>query len=292
MGISIHANPNISWPLVIENSGTPLENILNKHPKYNTFKQQLRHKQILFLEQLCSTDNKVLLEWQHVSPRLLHIPTGKKPLWFSYLENTILSHNIQRTITPNLAPMGINPFAYHTNRIPKSSKPWVLTYQNNDIILGQVRKTFQKTNTISVTHWQHNMDTSHFSLYPLPPIQCFSCPGCDLDSKRIANYCTLEVSAILSTQFLGRKTTSKQLKFNANYIDLIYSTAIKHPITIPPPPTILIDDFLPTILFHDNEASQDLIQIALSNTNLQHFTFYTDGSVIDIGTNQCSMGID
>ena len=62
MGITIHANSNILWPQTIDNRDTPLENILRKYPKYNTFKQQLRHKQILYLEQLCSADNKILLE--------------------------------------------------------------------------------------------------------------------------------------------------------------------------------------------------------------------------------------
>ncbi|CAG8852529.1 22780_t:CDS:1, partial [Gigaspora margarita] len=49
---------------------------------------------------------------------------------------------------------------------------------------------------------------------------------------------------------------------NANYIDLIYSTAIKHPTDIPPPPTIYITDSLASTLFYDNEARQKLCQIA------------------------------
>ncbi|CAG8820187.1 21009_t:CDS:1, partial [Gigaspora margarita] len=38
----------------------PLEQILQHHPKYKIFKQQLYHKQILYLEQLCSADNQAL----------------------------------------------------------------------------------------------------------------------------------------------------------------------------------------------------------------------------------------
>ena len=291
MGITVQANSNILWPQTIENNCTPLERILSKHPKYSTFKQQLRHKQILYLEQLCSTDNTTLLTWQHISPRLLHLPTGRKPLWFSYLEDTILSHNEQRTILPTISPQGFNPFAYQTIHIPKSLKPWTLTLQNNEIIIGQVRKTFRKTNTISITHWQHNMNLSQANQYPLPPIQCSRCPGCHLNSSRVLNCCTLEVPAALSTQFLGRRSINKQLKFNANYIDLIYSSAIKQPITIPPPPTIHITDTLTSVLFQDNPASLDLLHIAHTNAGQYDFTFYTDGSVIDIGTNQCSMGI-
>src|SRR5260363_286757 len=113
-------------PQTIDNGGTSLEKILTKHPKYNTFKQQLCHKHILYLEQLCSVDNNTLLDWQHLLPRLLHLPTGKIPLWFSYLESTILSHTHQHTILSEFLPKGFNPFAYHTNLIPKSSKPGYL----------------------------------------------------------------------------------------------------------------------------------------------------------------------
>ena len=287
----IHAHPDFSWPKTITDSNTPLENILFNHPKYNTFKQQLRHKHILYLEQLCSANNNTLLDWHHLSPRILHIPKGRKPTWFTYLEDTILDNNSLRTILPHFQPKGLNPFAYQTNPIPKTHKPWVLSYLNDNIVIGQIRKTFSKTNTISITHWQHNIDTSTLNSYPLPPITCTPCQGCSLNSNRISSCCTLEVSAILSTQFLGRKKANKQLNLNANYIDLIQSTIIKKATEIPPTPSInLIDSSIPTI-FINNDASSQLTQAALANLLQHQFTFYTDGSVKQLGTNQCSMGI-
>ncbi|CAG8855386.1 13101_t:CDS:1, partial [Gigaspora margarita] len=51
-------------------------------------------------------------------------------------------------------------------------------------------------------------------------------------------------SATLSTLFYGRIQPNKQHNLNANYIDLIFSTAIKHPLTIPTPPTLNISDYL------------------------------------------------
>ncbi|CAG8855648.1 38278_t:CDS:1, partial [Gigaspora margarita] len=53
----------------------PFEQILQHHPKYKTFKQQLRHKQILYLEQLYSADNQTLLSWKHLLPRLHYLST-------------------------------------------------------------------------------------------------------------------------------------------------------------------------------------------------------------------------
>ena len=62
-----------------------IESILKSHPKYSTFKTQLRHHKLLFLEQLTSFDNLYLLDWKHISPRINKIPKGKKPSWFTIL---------------------------------------------------------------------------------------------------------------------------------------------------------------------------------------------------------------
>ena len=112
----------------------------HQHPKYIIFKRQIRHQQIMYLEQLCSSENNILLEWKHLSPRLLHLIKGRKPLWFTFLEDTILSHSYYRTILPQYQPPGSNPFAFHTVHFNKKSKPWLLTYNNNEIIIGKIRK--------------------------------------------------------------------------------------------------------------------------------------------------------
>jgi ribonuclease HI len=74
-------------------------------------------------------------------------------------------------------------------------------------------------------------------------------------------------------------------------LDLIYSTAAKHPTTTPIPPTILIINSTIPEIFEQNESTNKLLQIANTNQLLSQLTFYTDGSVIDINTNQCTMGI-
>jgi len=82
-----------------------------------------------------------------------------------------------------------------------------------------------------------------------------------------------------------------QLNLNANYIDLIYSIAIRHPLNIPPPPTILLPNSPIFDIFKENISSLQLQQIANTNFNSQQLRFYTDGSVKDITTDQCSSGI-
>jgi len=100
----------------------------------------------------------------------------------------------------------------------------------------------------------------------------------------------MNVSATISTSFLERKTS--KLKLNANYLDLIYSTAIKHPSRTPHNyPTINISNSTISEIFKSNDCSDKLEEIFLNNSSYQEFTFYTDGSVTDIGTEQSSMGI-
>ena len=77
-------------------------------------------------------------------------------------------------------------------------------------------------------------------------------------------------------------------------MDLIFSTAVKYPIPSALPsllPSIPIYSSAAPEIFYSSDKTNQLIEISLSNSTQNIFNFYTDGSVIDIGTNQCSMGI-
>ena len=82
-----------------------------------------------------------------------------------------------------------------------------------------------------------------------------------------------------------------KLKLNSNYLDLLYFIALRNPSIIPPLPTLQITSSSITMIFNSNEATQQLEAIYQTNCNQQQFVFYTDRSVIDICTNQCSMDI-
>ncbi|CAG8854782.1 37721_t:CDS:1, partial [Gigaspora margarita] len=181
--INIIANPNIIWPKVINSRSLPLEQILQHHSKYKTFKQQLHYKQILYLKQLCSADNQTLLSWKHLSPSLQHLPTGKQLLWFTFLEETITENNIYYSILSNYQPQDINAFAYYTCHISLKPQSWFLTYLNQNIIIGKACRYFKHSNTISITHWSTNIDTSQSQLYLLSPISCIPCLDCNLNTN-------------------------------------------------------------------------------------------------------------
>ena len=137
-------------------------------------------------------------------------------------------------------------------------------FPNSIAILKAINFLKIQSNSISITHWQHDINSLLSTCYPLPSITCKPYQGYSLNSFCIFNYCILEVFSILSTQFFGRKSNN-QLKLNANYIDLIHSTNFKNPLEILSLSSINIVDSLTSFLFYNNIASNNLFQIALAN---------------------------
>src|SRR5260363_159753 len=160
--------------------------------------------------------------------------------------------------------------------------------------IGKARRFNHSTNTISITHWKIHADLSLISLYPTPDAHCTLCSGCTLNSNRIQNTCTLDISATLSTKFLGRKIytqSTNKLQLNANYLDLLYSIASHHFINIPPLPQITIYNNPILDIFLNSSATSKLQTIAQSNAIFSNFSFYTNGSVVNISDPRCTMEI-
>ena len=62
LNIQIDAYHSIAWPHTITHTAYPLEKLLNEHNSYCTFKKQLKIKNILYLDQLTTMDNTILLK--------------------------------------------------------------------------------------------------------------------------------------------------------------------------------------------------------------------------------------
>jgi ribonuclease HI len=294
LNMTIQIDNNIQNIQTLTYPHTSIESILDKHPQYLSFKQQLRTKHIMYLEQLTSSDNTILLDWSHISSRINYLPTGRKPKWFSILEQTILLNLHTRKINNNLPLPDVNTFSLNTGHYKHKPSPWLLTLKNNDIIIGKARKYNQSNNTISITHWSFEFDPSVTNLYPTPQTSCNPCLGCSYNSHRIQNKCTFDISATLSTKFLGRKKYSNSLSIlnlNSHYLDLLYSIALKTPTNIPDLPSIYIQQNPIDTIFHTNIITNRLNQLANNNITSADLTFYTDGSVTNISTDQCKMSI-
>jgi hypothetical protein len=292
LGISVSSNPQYNIPYIIQEGSTSLESLLGSHPKYPTFKKQLRYHQILFLDQLTTFDNSCLLDWTHISPRIHKIPKGKQPLWFTYLADKTTSHSYNRTLYQHLHLPDNNYYSYTTGHFSPHSKPWLITVIDNQIVIGKARRQPSPSGNILITHWHCSTEMQFTRLYPLTPARTHKCLGCPLNSGTINNQCTILVPINLATKLFARINTSdKSLNLHANHLDLIYAIAIRHPTQIPHAPNISITaDLIPT-LFEPGLLTNNLQQIAYHNANLSELCFYTDGSVINLGTNQCSMGI-
>ena len=262
-----------------------MESILSSHPKYPSFKKQLHQHYILFLDQLTTYNNLCLLDWKHISPRIHKIPKGRKPLWFTTLEDLTTSHSYYRTLYDHFKLSEINPFSYTTGHFSKHSKPWLITALNNQIIIGKARRQPTPSGQVLITHWHSDIELNATQLYPIPAISIKPCTGCNLNSKLITSKCTIFIPINLATKFFGKfNTQNKQLNLNANYLDLLYSIAIRHPIQAPISNNIYISTTLIPSVFETGSTTNTLQLIANSNYNQSELHFYTDGSVIQIGT--------
>ena len=108
-----------------------------------------------------------------------------------------------------------------------------------------------------------------------------------MNSNCIKDKYTFEITASLATKFLGRTVYTnsfKKLNLHSNLLDLLYSIALRHPITIPTSPTITIHNNPILEIFKNSYSTQTLQQIALHNLNYIQLIFYTDGLVIHIIT--------
>jgi len=151
---------------------------------------------------------------------------GRKPIWFTKLENITIENYYNRSLKTQYFHQGTNSFAYNTYNIPKKHKPWLITFNNEEIIIGRICKHLTNFNQISITHWQTDININNTDYYPLQPINFTPCSGCHLNSQRLTTACTINTSSITSAQFFGR-IISNSVKINANYLDLLTSAAIK-----------------------------------------------------------------
>lgn len=77
----------------------------------------------MFLEQLTSYNNTILLAWSHISPRILNLISEKKPTWFCTLENKILFNTSTRQINTSLHLTNTNSHSFQTGHFNPKSKP-------------------------------------------------------------------------------------------------------------------------------------------------------------------------
>ena len=152
LGITFTSNPTYNIPHTIQEGSISLESLLCSHPKYLTFKKQLKYHGILYLDQLTTFDNSCLLDWKHISSCIHKIPKGKQPLWFTYLEDQVTSYSYNHTLYLHLHLPNTNYYSYTTEHFSTCKKPWLITVLDNQIITDKAKRQSSQSGTVLITH--------------------------------------------------------------------------------------------------------------------------------------------
>ncbi|RHZ66304.1 hypothetical protein Glove_308g25 [Diversispora epigaea] len=88
----------ISHNLLIKGDNITIEVLANKL-QYNSCREGIRKRGLMFLEQLVSYNGKMLLYWHEITN---NDQRGPKPRWFKMLENNVIINTTTRVLAPAL----------------------------------------------------------------------------------------------------------------------------------------------------------------------------------------------
>ena len=158
---------NISFDVIpseynkIQQGDIPIRSII-KQKTFQHSKKYLERKNILYLEQLTSFNNRALLNWKEITERSFMQGTrsNKTPTWFKEIEENSLQNSCKdRNIKPNLVSWN---FCAKGNYIPNNKIPmvkdWITIYDAsiNLPIIGRVNQILLENNEVEIEHWVIN----------------------------------------------------------------------------------------------------------------------------------------
>ena len=91
-------------------------------------------------------------------------------------------------------------------------------------------------------------------LIPNFTITISPCSNYPFNTKTIKNKCTILIPTSHATKFFSRLNSDKIVNLNANFLDLIYSIALRNPIHIPPLPNLNISTTQLSLIFESSQA--------------------------------------
>src|SRR5579859_2813914 len=166
--IALYRSLNISFNIIpkylnkIQQGVIPIRSLFNQST-FNQAKKNLEGKNILYLEQLSTHDNRLLVSYAELTEHSFidNIRSYKLLNWFRYLENNIIIENdINRNILPFLisgewCDKGVN-FRNNINNL--QLKSWVTVYDNDLslVVIGHVVKKELSNNLVYVEIWKIN----------------------------------------------------------------------------------------------------------------------------------------
>jgi len=265
----------------------------------------------MFVDQLFSSDGLFLITWQD---RRLFQPslTNNIPKWFTVLESLVLSSPntsrrlLPRWIVPSKPPTFPATIFFQNLRIPYGSWSFHWSVPHQSLIIGKVLKCLN--DDVLIEHWAYTpqlLDVSPSN----QPAKFSLCQGCSFNDpfithpsyflKRQRSPCALSCKrdTILKApsyqkqqSFVIFRTSLFQLKDLARYhhhsnLLLSHEENLIDPFTRQEVPSHLTQR-----IFANQPCLPQLINFIKLFRLRSSFTFYTDGSVMNLGSSDIKAG--
>ena len=301
-GFTFNMNSNKKNEIISGN--VEIREILGNSFNKKTVKQQLRSRNLMYIDQLTTVDGCMLLNWNQITTKSFNTrktSKGKIPQWFKELEQNIFQYNDgQRIIQPTYRFTASHFKGTLITTVPNNRSQPFITIWNPIIrtpIIGRV--IIRQNQNAIIEHWILNEE---LSLLNEPIIK--KCHGCWLHNTiyslistktgtlSCANiYTTADAVVIKKVKKLNQEyklfssiyELFQQAEYHMKFKYGLHTYYIPSPVTYNTAPNI-IQRFLQQSMIHE--------QLLTIQQQLQHAStleFYTDGSLKDSGRESVSI---
>ena len=269
---------------------------------YNAFKTRLKEESIFYLEQITSIDGKELLTWKDITNKKFMKKQRKPSKWYGWIKKKITHPNSYRLKNEFQTQYEFDLKGTLINN-PKfdNQYPYVMFYDEtyNTTITGKVYRKNQETKTMTINHYL--VDLKNINEDNLIITKCHGCRlgQSNFDSCRI----TKNTEDIIIVNKKGKKFGQQKKRIdmlvnnNLRLAEIIYTynrnretyykleieRINKHN------PLIKNNNDLIDRYFEFSNARNELYSIQRKFKESSKFEFFTDGSLIEVGSEYCSI---
>ncbi|EXX50249.1 hypothetical protein RirG_272620 [Rhizophagus irregularis DAOM 197198w] len=301
--ISLENLDNNTFPS-IKGGKIPLEDVVD-NAYYSKHRKRLREKNILFLDQIISGDKSHLLLWKEILIKA-YVPISsqrKEAKWYTDIRNFITTDSIHlnRSISHLFGARVDNAEEARSYDIIKKNRSLIAFYnlQFNSVVIEKIQG-IDETQRPVIKHFHIDMSQctdTHTYIYQYMEYGCVANAALSTRSP-----CTFsadwEYLVPLLTESQFTSIQSKNLiEFNIFDIfdfakkkyDIIQRALTQNHVISSQLQDNIILEFLDSSTSRNDLLTIQRTLAPFDNNNYYIFEFYTDGSLIELGTKQCSI---
>ncbi|PKY57090.1 hypothetical protein RhiirA4_477919, partial [Rhizophagus irregularis] len=288
---------------IIKGGKIPLEDVVD-NAYYSKHRKRLREKHILFLDQIISDDKSRLLLWKEILIKA-YVPIStqrKEAKWYTDIRSLITSDNIHlnNSIRHLFGILTDNVDEARSYNIDKKNRSLIAFYNPRFNSLAVVIGKIQGIDRLIIKHFHVNMSQCTDTYTYIYQCMDYGCAANAALSTR--SPCTFSadwrclVPLLTESQFASIQPTNL-IEFNIFDIfdfakkkyDIMQGALTQNHVISPQ-----LQDNIILDLLDSSTSRNDLLRIQRSlapfnNNDYYIFEFYTDGSLIELGTEQCSI---